>query len=232
MRRAALTVVTVVVAVLVPLLLVTTALRIVANDWIVSFEYDHGGVPADRYGLTRDQRGELARLGLDSIRPGGRGIALLEEARLPDGEAAFGPRELEHMQDVRDAVGLAFTVQLVALLVVLVLLLALAWRPATRRAVPRGVQIGSGATLGVAALLGAVMLFAWDGFFVRFHEIFFEGDTWQFSRTDTLLRLYPDEFWVGVAAWIAGITVVLALVLAVASTLVLRRMREPTSTQG
>ncbi len=53
MRRVALTVVTVVVAVLVPLLLVTTALRIVANDWIVSFEYDHGGVPDDRYGLTR-----------------------------------------------------------------------------------------------------------------------------------------------------------------------------------
>jgi integral membrane protein (TIGR01906 family) len=223
MRRAALTVVTVVVAVLVPVLLVTTALRIVANDWIVWFEYDHGAVPADRYGLTRDERGDLARLGLDSILPGGRGIALLEDATLPDGSAAFDRRELAHMQDVRDAVALAFTVQLVALLGVLALLLSLAWRPGTRRVVPRGVQIGSGATLGVAALLGAVMLLAWDSFFVRFHEMFFEGDTWQFSRTDTLLRLYPDEFWVGVAAWIAGITVALALLLFVLSTLALRR---------
>jgi integral membrane protein (TIGR01906 family) len=223
MRRAALTSVTVVVAVLVPLLLVTTALRIVANDWIVSFEYDHGGVPTDRYGLTRQERAQLARLGLDSILPGGRGIALLEEARLPDGEAAFDSRELTHMQDVRDAVGLAYRVQLVALVVVIALLVALAWRPATRRAVPRGVQIGSGATLGVAVVLGAVMLLAWDGFFVGFHDVFFEGDSWQFSRTDTLLRLYPDEFWIGVAAWIAGITVALALLLAVVSTLVLRR---------
>jgi integral membrane protein (TIGR01906 family) len=224
MRKPALTVVTVVVALLVPLLLVTTALRIVANDWIVSFEYDHGGVPADRYGLTRDERAELARLGLDAILPGGRGIALLEEAMLPGGEAAFDRRELAHMQDVRDAVGLAFRVQLVSLVLVLALLLALAWRPATRRAVPRGVQIGAGATLGVAVLLGAVMLLAWDGFFVGFHDVFFEGDTWRFSRTDTLLRLYPDEFWVGVASWIAGITVVLALLLAVGSTLLLRRI--------
>jgi integral membrane protein (TIGR01906 family) len=225
MRRAALTAVTVVVAVSVPLLLATTALRIVANDWIVSFEYDHAGVPADRYGLTRAERGELALLGLDAILPGGRGIELLEEARLPDGEAAFGPRELEHMQDVRDAVGIAFTVQLVTLLLVVVPLVALAWRPGTRRAAPRGIQIGSAATLAVAAAVGLLMLVAWDGFFVGFHEMFFEGDSWRFSRTDTLLRLYPDEFWVGVASWIAGLTVALAVVLLVATTLLLRRER-------
>jgi integral membrane protein (TIGR01906 family) len=223
MRRAALIVVTVAVALAVPLLLTTTALRIVANDWIVSFEYDHGGVPPDRYGLTREQRGDLALVGLEAIRPGGRGIALLEEARLPDGKAAFGVRELTHMRDVRDAVGIAFAVQLAALALVLGLLVALAWRPASRRAVPRGIQLGSGATLAVATVIGIVMLVAWDGFFVRFHEMFFEGDTWRFSRTDTLLRLYPDEFWVGVAAWIAGITVTLALVLFVAATLLLRR---------
>lgn len=223
MSRVALTVATIVVAVLVPLLLVTTALRVVANDWIVSFEYDHGGVPADRYGLTKEERSDLARLGLDSILPGGRGIALLEEARLPGGEPAFDSRELAHMQDVRDAVGLALRAQLVALALVLVLLLALAWRPTTRRAVPRGVQIGAAMTLGVAAVLGAVMLLTWDDFFVGFHGVLFEGDSWRFARTDTLLRLYPDEFWVGVAAWIAGITVALALVLVIVSTLVLTR---------
>jgi integral membrane protein (TIGR01906 family) len=232
MRRAALILATVVVAVLVPPLLVTTGLRVVTHDWIVSFEYDHGGVPSDRYGLTRGEREELALTGLDSIRPGGPGIALLEGARLPDGEPAFNGRELRHMRDVRHAVGVAFRVQEAALLLVLVLGVALAWTPATRRAVPRGIQLGAAATLVVAALLGAVMLLAWDRFFVDFHGVFFSGDTWRFARTDTLLRLYPDEFWMGVAAWIAGITVVSALALLVLSTVVLRRFAGPGRTEG
>src|SRR5262245_18402931 len=156
MRRAALIVATAVVAVLVTPLLVATSLRTVAHDWIVAFEYDQGGVPGERYGLTREQREELALTGLDSIGPGGTGIVLLEEARLPDGEPAFNGRELRHMRDVRSAVGVAFRVQETALLVLLVLGIALAWRPSTRRAVPRGIQLGSAATLAVAALLGAV----------------------------------------------------------------------------
>ena len=80
--------------------------------------------------------------------------------------------------------------------------------------------------LAVAAVLGAVMLLAWDRFFVWFHELFFSGNTWLFSNTDTLIRLYPDAFWIGVAAWIAGLTVALAVVLLATTTLFLRRPAE------
>ena len=69
------------------------------------------------------------------------------------------------------------------------------------------------------------MAVAWNSFFVDFHGVLFEGDSWRFSRTDTLLRLYPDEFWMGVAAWIAGLTVALAIAIVVGTTLALRRFR-------
>jgi integral membrane protein (TIGR01906 family) len=215
----------VVIALTVVVLLPTTALRFVTHDWIVSFEYDHGRVPADRHGLTKDERHELALDGLDSIRPRGPGVALLVEARLPNGEPAFTARELSHMQDVHDAVAIAFWVQLVALLALVAAALALVWRPAGRRTLLRGLQAGGAAMLGIAAVLGALMLLAWDRFFVWFHELFFTGDTWQFRSTDTLLRLYPDEFWIGVAAWISAITVVWALGILGVSTVLLRRVR-------
>jgi integral membrane protein (TIGR01906 family) len=224
-RTVATRVAVIAIAIAVPPLLVTSALRIVANDWIVSFEYDHGRVPADGYGLTRDQRAELALVGLDSIMPGGRGIDLLRDAELPDGEPAFNARELTHMQDVRDIVGVLFTVQLVLLVALAAVSLALAFSPATRTIAPRGVRAGALATLGLAAAVGLLMLLAWNGFFERFHGIFFEGDTWRFRDTDTLRRLYPDEFWMGVGAWIAGLTVLLALVLAGATVYWLRRVR-------
>jgi integral membrane protein (TIGR01906 family) len=225
MRPAAAVCVTVAVAVLVPPFLATTALRIVANDWIVSFAYGPGGVPDDRYGMDEDDRARLARVGLDSIRPGTDGIALLEAARLPDGTAAFDRRELTHMQDVRNAVGVAFAIQAVTTLALLAATVGLAWGRATRRPLARGWQAGALATLGIAAVLGLFMLLAWDRFFVDFHGVFFEGDSWRFSRTDTLLRLYPDELWIVVAAWIAGLTVTMALLAAAAATLALRRVR-------
>jgi integral membrane protein (TIGR01906 family) len=216
---------TVLVAVLVPLCLVTTSLRIVANDWIVSFAYGHGGVPADRYGLTRSERTELALTGLDAIRPGGAGVTLLEEARLPDGSRAFERREVAHMQDVRDAVGVAFWVQAITALALLLVTLVLGWRHSTRRPLLRGWQLGGLATLALAAVVGLFMLVAWDRFFVDFHGVFFEGDSWRFSRTDTLLRLYPDELWMLVAAWIAGLTVGMAVLATAVSTAFLRSVR-------
>jgi len=32
-------------------------------------------------------------------------------------------------------------------------------------------------------------------FFVGFHALFFEGDSWLFLYSDTLIRLFPLRFW-------------------------------------
>jgi integral membrane protein (TIGR01906 family) len=227
LQRLLLRLAAVAVAIVVPAILIVTSLRIVANDWIVSFEYQHGRVPSDRYGLTAAERKELALTGLDSILPGGRGIDLLRDARLRDGEPAFNGRELAHMQDVRDLVGALFTLHLVLLVLVAMLALVLAFPRGTRTIVPTGLRYGAFATLGLAAGVGLLMLVAWNGFFEGFHGIFFDADTWRFRSSDTLLRLYPDEFWMGVGAWIAALTVLQALLVVAGTTYWLRRTRAP-----
>ncbi len=212
------------VAALVFPLLVTTSLRIVLQDWIVHVEYAVGRVPDDRYGFTEDERTDLALTGLDAITPGTPGVSLLRDARLPDGEPAFTEPEIVHMQDVRDLVGTLLAFQLWAAVAVAVAALALSVHPTTRTIVPRGLRYGVLASVPVAAVVGLFMLVTWDSFFTRFHEVFFEGDTWRFPVTDTLIRLYPDEFWMGVAAWIAGLTVVLAALFWVLAGVWLRRV--------
>lgn len=226
MRRVWVTALTVLVAALVPLLLVTTSLRIVVNDWIVHFEYGVGGVPADRYGLESGDRERLALLGLDAISPGTRGVALLEEARLPDGEPAFTLRELTHMQDVRDLVVALLTAQLVAAALLVALALGLAWPRTTRAVAPRGLRWGVLGTVALAVACGVAMLVAWEWFFESFHRLFFAGDTWRFPSGDTLIRLYPNEFWIGVGAWLAGLTVALGAAVWTGATLWLRRVAQ------
>jgi integral membrane protein (TIGR01906 family) len=205
-------------------MLIANGLRVVATDTFVRHELGRDGFPPDRYGLTEEQRERLALLGLRSIEPGSEGIVVLERATLPDGSVAFDPRELSHMRDVRSLFGGLMRGTLVAMIAIAVLALALA-RTRLRTVVPRGLLAGALATIAVAVLLVPVILLGFDGFFTRFHEVFFEGDSWRFSNTDTLIRIYPERFWEDVSQLAAVLTVVQALVIAPLAWWWLRRAR-------
>ena len=200
------------IAVSVTPILVVNAFRVLATGTFVRAELGRDGFPPDRYGLTNEQRKELALLGLRSIQPGSEGIALLERARLPNGSPAFGLRELTHMRDVRRLFGIALRGQLIALIVIGALALGLA-RTRFRAVVPLGLLAGAAATLATALLAVPLILLGFDGFFTRFHEVFFSGDSWQFNNADTLIRIYPEELWQDVSRLAAGIAVAQALVL-------------------
>ena len=56
-----------------------------------------------------------------------------------------------------------------------------------------------GRIAGVVAAVVAVGMFLipdlfWS-FFSGFHALFFEGDSWLFAYSDTLIRLFPIRFW-------------------------------------
>jgi integral membrane protein (TIGR01906 family) len=214
--RVATWTVAVLVAVSVPVILVVNGFRVLATDTFVEWELGRDGFPPDLYGFDTEQRTTLAKLGLRSIEPGSEGIVLLERATLADGSSAFGERELTHMRDVRTLFGAALRVQLVAVLAIVALGLLL-WRTRLRAAVPAGLLAGSLATLAIAVLAVPVILLGFDGFFVRFHEIFFSGDSWEFSNADTLIRIYPEQFWIDVSRLTAAIAVTQAIVLAALS---------------
>ena len=222
--RLAVAAVATLVALPIPAIFVVNGFRALATDTFVEWELGRDGFPPDPYGLDTEARTALAKTGLRSIQPGSEGIALLERATLPDGTPAFEERELTHMQDVRTLFGVALRGQLVAGLAIVLLALGLA-RTRLRTAVPAGLLAGSLATLAVALLAVPVILLGFDGFFTRFHEIFFSGDSWRFRNSDTLIRIYPERFWVDVSRFTAGIAVAQAVVVAAASYLWLRAAR-------
>jgi integral membrane protein (TIGR01906 family) len=213
------------IAIVVTPLFVVDAFRVLARDWFVRHELESDGFPPDRYGLPEDARLELALTGLHSIQPGSEGSALLRRATLPGGSVAFDARELRHMQDVRDMLGTAFRAQIAVLLALVVAGIALHRLARWRRVVPLGLLIGSLATLGIAALLIPVIVLGFDGFLLRFHELLFSGDSWRFSDSDTLLRIYPEVFWQDTAKLAAGMAVAQAVAVALASWWWLRRLR-------
>ena len=213
------------IAVSVPSLLIVNAVRVLASDWFVRYELELDGFPSDRYGFTRSERIDLALTGLRSIEPGSEGIALLERAALPDGSRAFNDRELRHMADVRRLLGRALNAQLAALALILALALASSRSTRWRSVVPRGLVIGSLGTLGILVVAVPVVLLGFDGLFLRFHEVFFSGETWRFSTKDTLLRLYPEVFWQHAARLASAIVFLQAIAVALFACFWLRGVR-------
>ena len=129
------------------------------------------------------------------------------------------------MQDVRDLLGTAFRAQIAVLLALVVAGIALHRSAVWRRVVPLGLLIGSLATLALAVLAIPAIVLGFDGFLLRFHQLFFSGDSWLFSETDTLLRIYPEVFWQDTAKLASALAVAQAVVVALASSWWLRRLR-------
>jgi integral membrane protein (TIGR01906 family) len=65
------------------------------------------------------------------------------------------------------------------------------WWRLYRTAVSRGGWL----TVGIIAAILLAIMINFNTFFVYFHRVFFEGDTWMFRYTDSLIRLFPMRFW-------------------------------------
>jgi len=211
------------IALTLPFLLVVLVIRLVANPWFIHFEYNRPGFPADVYGFTLDQRTPLALDGLYSVLPEGEGLIRLERARLPDGSPAFNDREIRHMRDVRGLMAVVFPAMFAGWAAIVILAIALRRVPGWGRAVPLGLRWGAIITLALLAALIVYIVVNFDSFFLTFHRLFFEGDTFMFLRTDTLIRLYPEQLWLDASILIGALTVVIALALLIGSTYWLRR---------
>ena len=74
-------------------------------------------------------------------------------------------------------------------------------------------------------LQSSVVLLGFDGLFLRFHEVFFSGNTWRFSTRDTLLRLYPEVFWQHAGRLASAIVVLQSIVVALFACFWLRGVR-------
>jgi integral membrane protein (TIGR01906 family) len=198
-----------------PILLLAANLRVVTGHWFVRWEYRRAGFPPDPYGLSTAERIRLAEVCQDYLATHAD-ISLLADLRLSSGEPAFNERELRHMADVQ-AVYLGLTVAGVVA--------ALIWVGAgtvsalSRRAqaiMPDALLNGSLFSVGLLAAVALFMALSWGQFFTAFHRLFFEGDTWVFPRSDTLIRLFPNRFWIDIGVALVGLLVIEAVAIGIA----------------
>jgi integral membrane protein (TIGR01906 family) len=209
----------------VPVLLVLFAVRLVMTDAFVIFEYLRPGFPEDVYGFTTEDR---MNYGLFPLRYllNGEDISYLSDLEFDEtGLPLFNARELRHMFDVKQVTQAAFGIAAGLAVLVLAAMLYLRFSSPSRAPLRHALMRGAYATLALIASIVVLAVVGWDIFFTGFHSLFFADGTWQFAWSDTLIRLYPEQFWFDAAIAIGGLTVLGALLILLVARLTNRPAR-------
>lgn len=178
---------------LVPLFLIGLALRLLLTPLFLQIEYNMPYFPPDPYGFTTADRMRWAPYALNYLLIDAD-ISYLADLKFDDGERLFSERELSHMDDVR-AVTRGGLITWYAVSAALVLLGGRAWLGKRWPAYREGLRRGGRLAVGLVAVVGLFAALAFWQFFTLFHTLFFEGNSWLFAYSDTLIRLFPLRFW-------------------------------------
>lgn len=198
----------VLVAIFVPLMITVAAIRLVASPVFLWIAYNRPGFPEDTGGFDVTDRLLYGSYGMDYLFNAANSRYLAELAA--GGEPLFTEAEVSHMTDVKLVMVSAMGGGLVLLLLTLIFALLLRrWRPG---GVARGFFAGAWATLGLIAAAAVVAVLSWQQFFDTFHRIFFADGTWTFSPDSTLIRLYPEQFWMDAGIAVVGLVALIAVI--------------------
>jgi len=203
------------ITLLIPIALVFLGLRLLLEPVFLQIEYRTPGFPPDSYGFSLQDRLHWSQIALQYL-VNDADINFLGGLAFTDGSPLYNSRELSHMQDVKNVVQPVLKIGYGVWFVVLGLGIWAQWG-SWWQAYRRGLWRGGWLTV---ALIAAIAVFAatnfWQ-FFTEFHSLFFEGDSWLFLYSDTLIRLFPMRFWqdaflaVGVIALAGGLVLGLGL---------------------
>lgn len=207
--RTASRVLQVLLAIFAPIVALVAIIRLVASPAFLWAAYHRPGFPEDQYGFSTDDRMTYGAYGMDyvtNLSP----RRYLGETTDASGAPLFTDAEVDHMHDVKIVllIALAAAVVLAIACVVFMVILAKNHKGAIRRAL----FSGSVGLLVVMLGLAVLAVTGWDAFFAGFHSVFFSDGTWTFYASDTLIRLYPNQFWLDAGLTIAGLALLSAVV--------------------
>jgi integral membrane protein (TIGR01906 family) len=183
------------ITVILPFLLVLINVRLLMSNRYVLWEYNRPSFPPDPYGLTKDDRIDYALPSLQYLF-NDEGIDFLGDITFPDGTPIYNERELSHMADVKQVTQSISTYGFSLLSLWILAAVVLGVSAEGRVHLLRGLFQGSVLTVIVLVVGLLVTSVSFNWLFTQFHALFFEGSTWLFPTTDTLIRLFPERFWI------------------------------------
>lgn len=214
-------IVSLLVTIAIPLFLLMTAIRVLFQPLFLQIEYRAPGFPEDSFGFSLQDRLKWGGISMEYMF-NNQGISFLADQSLPDGSPLYNDRELGHMADVKALVQLMIRFW-TGLFAALVAILIWAWRGKWLRSLGQAFARGSLLTLGLIAAIFIAIVVSFDALFTSFHRLFFQGDSWLFLYSDSLIRLFPIRLWQDAFIGMGILTVIGAVILLLVGNYISRR---------
>lgn len=199
------------ITLLIPIFIISGGARLLATDSYLTFEYNKASFPPDSFGFTDRQRFILASTNIHYVRAHLPADDLSKQTL--NGVPVYNPREVSHMADVQTVFQSISRVWQVTF-ILLILLGFILWKTGEQKVLASAIQSGGLLTSGIILSIAALAIFGWQFWFETFHLFFFKPGSWLFSYSDTLIRLFPVEFWFDATLTISAISLVGGLLLA------------------
>lgn len=197
----------VLLAVFYPVVLLVLSIRLVTSSVFLWVEYHRPGFPADSFGFSTEDRVTYGSYTVDYL------LNFAPPRYLGDlvngkGNPLFLSTEVGHMADVKSVIVMAFLVGGALAVCMAIGIIYLLRRSVG--GVRRGLFAGSVATLVLIIGLGVLAFMGWETFFTDFHKIFFAEGSWTFYTDDTLIRLFPSQFWMDAGIFIGAFVLIVS----------------------
>lgn len=204
----------VMIAVFFPVMLLAAAIRAVATPVFLWIEYHRPGFPQDSYGFSTDDRMTYGSYAVDYLL-NFSGARYLGDLVTAGGEPLYLESEVSHMADVKTVLTIAFVSALAMALLSIIACVYLAKR--SPGGIRRALFAGAVLTLVLVGALIVTAVLGWESFFTQVHTIFFANGNWTFRMDDTLIRLFPAQFWMDAGIAIAGLVLLTCIVVLICS---------------
>lgn len=193
-----------------PFILLALAVRFVASGVFLKFEYFRPGFPADQFGFSNADREHYGTYIIDYLH-NFDSRRYLADVIMPNGEPVFISEEINHMADVKGLISLLYLVAVIGVIGIIIFALILSRKNGP--GLHLGVRLGALFSIVGMAVIAVVAVLGWEVFFRGFHKIFFSDGTWEFYLDDSLIRLFPPQFWVDAGIAAGGLFILLAVIL-------------------
>ncbi|MEJ5313000.1 MULTISPECIES: TIGR01906 family membrane protein [Anaerolinea] len=211
-----------IIAISIPFFLLMTAIRLLLTPLYPEIEYRMPYFPPDPYGFTLEDRLKWSKISIEYLL-NDADLSFLASQKLDAQTPLYNDRELQHMLDVKILVQQMITVWTI-LSGIYVILLAWAWRRRWLKDLFEAFSWGGRGTIALIVLILVSVALNFNALFTAFHQVFFEGNSWLFLYSDSLIRLFPLPFWRDAFIWVG----VFALLVSVLLIWIERRIPENT----
>lgn len=141
-------------------------------------------------------------------------------------EPHYNEKEILHMEDVRDLFDLARWIKYISL-VIIILGTYYLWKIKKTIELAKVLNKGIYLIYGLLLVIGSLSFIDFNKYFTYFHLLFFSNDLWLLDpRTDLLIQMLPEAFFVGIALRILISFVLFLLLTQVLTYLYIRSKKQ------